>query len=698
MPRLVRLLPAFGVGLVALLAWLTHAFVDMNPRVDDRFFFAPDSGAYREAKKVKQTFATQELLVVTAKAPDIEGKAYRKRIERLTKRLEGLRAVLRVTSITNGPDEPKDLHEGPMWRRLLLVPDVSATNLVLAVDNSDNEKLVAAVEDVLRDFEREDFRLSLAGVPYVVDAISQNLRADFQAFSLAAAAVFGVLMIVLFRSWAVLLGGMIACAIAALASLLAQHFIGGRIGLLTANLVTISFVLTQSHIVFLTNNWRRLQPSHADPVQALRAALRQTLAASSWCMVAALLGFVSLLFVEAQPLRELGYGGTLATLCALLAAYCVYPWFLLLGTPAAARAAPEKARPARWLAVPRAWIAALIVGVALATGAGAVLIDSDPSLFAYFGEKSEVHRALMAVDPHGGSSPLNLAVRREDRKRLDTEESYERMWKLQRALEKDPAVGTVLSLPVLMAEADRSPLAKILPWNWIIAALEKPSLERVAKGFISDDRKQGHYVLRMHEGEREGRRTEIVGRLERIVEQHDFVVTAVGGTYALQGRLADLVTKSLFEGLAGLLLALGLIAFAVTRSLRAALAMLACAATVPAVALGAFGLLGIPLDIIATPGVNVAVGVAVDSMIHLGAAWRRAGGDAAAAQREQAGGILAFSLVVVAGFAIFAFSNFPPTQRFGLAVILGTMTATVMALWAFPGLLGSHRARRIAAA
>jgi uncharacterized protein len=52
--------------------------------------------------------------------------------------------------------------------------------------------------------------------------------------------------------------------------------------------------------------------------------------------------------------------------------------------------------------------------------------------------------------------------------------------------------------------------------------------------------------------------------------------------------------------------------------------MLACAATVPTVALGLFGLCDIPLDIIATPGVNVAVGVAVDSMIHLGAAWRRA--------------------------------------------------------------------------
>jgi predicted RND superfamily exporter protein len=681
MSPLARVLPLFGIGLVALLAGLTYAFVDLTPRVDERFFFAPDSAAYHEARRVKQKFDSQELLVVTAHAPSIDSEAYRKRIERLTRKLERLRPVLRVTSLTQGPDDLKDARDGPMWRRLLLVPDASATHVVLTVDNSDNARLIASVRGVMREAERPDFRLSLAGVPYVVDAISQNLKADFRAFSFAAIALFAVLMTALYRSWAIVLGSLVACAAAALATLLVQQALGGRIGLLTANIVTIAFVLTQSHIVFLTNNWRELGD--------VRAALRRTFTASAWCMVAALLGFVSLLFVEAQPLRELGYGGTIATVCAILAAYGVYPGFLV------GRDAPGKRLDPRFRGddnmVPRAGVAAAIVAVALAVGAGALLIDSDPSLFAYFEEESEVHRSLAAVDPQGGSSPLNLAVRRSDRKRLDSDESYERMWALQRALQKDPAVGTVLSLPVLMAEAERSPIAKVLPWNWILDALEKPRFERVARGFITEDRRQGLFLLRMQEHAREGRRTEIIERLRGVAAKHGFEVTAVGGTYALQGRLADLVTKSLFEGLAGLLLAVGVIGFAVTRSAAAALAMLACTATVPAVALGAFGLLRIPLDIIATPGVNVAVGVAVDSMIHLGAAWRRSG--VAAAQREQARGILAFSLVVIAGFAIFAASSFPPTQRFGLAVMLGAATAGAMALWAFPGLL-SHIRRR----
>ena len=54
--------------------------------------------------------------------------------------------------------------------------------------------------------------------------------------------------------------------------------------------------------------------------------------------------------------------------------------------------------------------------------------------------------------------------------------------------------------------------------------------------------------------------------------------------------------------------------------------------------------------------------------------------------------ILGATGIVCAGFGIFALSSFPPTQRFGVAVILGTMAAAGMALVVLPRLacLGSR--------
>ena len=46
--------------------------------------------------------------------------------------------------------------------------------------------------------------------------------------------------------------------------------------------------------------------------------------------------------------------------------------------------------------------------------------------------------------------------------------------------------------------------------------------------------------------------------------------------------------------------------------------------------------------------------------------------------------ILGASLIICGGFGIFSLSAFPPTQRFGLAVILGTVTAATLTLIAVP--------------
>jgi predicted RND superfamily exporter protein len=119
--------------------------------------------------------------------------------------------------------------------------------------------------------------------------------------------------------------------------------------------------------------------------------------------------------------------------------------------------------------------------------------------------------------------------------------------------------------------------------------------------------------------------------------------------------------------------------------------MWACLVGIPAVVLGTFGHLGIANDIITSPAANVALAIGADSMIHLvvrvrllAAAgdpdpWRRAVG-------QIGWPVLGATGVITAGFGIFVLSSFPPTQRFGLAVILGTATAAMMALFVLPRL------------
>ena len=119
--------------------------------------------------------------------------------------------------------------------------------------------------------------------------------------------------------------------------------------------------------------------------------------------------------------------------------------------------------------------------------------------------------------------------------------------------------------------------------------------------------------------------------------------------------------------------------------------MVGCLTAIPLVILGTFGHLGVALDIIASPAANVSVAMGVDSMIHLAVRARRLAGtepsawDAWLQARAQLWRpVLGATLIICAGFGIFSLSAFPPTQRFGLAVVLGTITAATLALIALP--------------
>jgi predicted RND superfamily exporter protein len=166
--------------------------------------------------------------------------------------------------------------------------------------------------------------------------------------------------------------------------------------------------------------------------------------------------------------------------------------------------------------------------------------------------------------------------------------------------------------------------------------------------------------------------------------------------YELQGQLAKLVAKSLASGLFWLFVCFSVVALVVARDLRIAAAMIFSLSLVPVALLGGIGLLHVPVDIISAPATNVCIGMAIDSMVHLVFGVKRAqrqgqkGWDAwVAGREEQWRGIVYSDFVIASGFAIFALSGFPPTQRFGLVVVAGTIIDILVNLFLLPFLGGA---------
>ncbi|PYI92590.1 MAG: hypothetical protein DME97_09770 [Verrucomicrobia bacterium] len=689
------------LAVTAVLFGLVAAFVDLKPVVDENFFFSTRDPQLRETKKIEKQFPSQTEVIFAVGSHDISSPRYLSRIQRLTQQLKKIDAVSTVKSLTDGPKNVEDALASPFWHRLLISLDRKSSNVVAFMENKDPEKTIRAFEQVVHELDEKDFRIHIAGPPYVVEMIRRSLAHDFRYFSLTAVVLFGLTMAVMFRSLRVFIGMLATCTSAVLLTLLLQSIFGGRIGILTVNLGTIVFIVALSHLVYMTFNWQtlagRLGKKSAD---LAFAALRMTFPASFWSMICASLGFGSLLFVEAKPLRELGFGGVLGSIVAFVCAYLMYLPFLRWAEPHKTKVAEMKP-PRKFWSRRYALLSFGVIAVSAGLGFGLTKINIDPSLLDYFKPNQELRDGIEYVDRGGGSNPLKLVVASADGGPLNTDAAYSRMWELQKALEAYKDVGVAISLPTLLAEADRAPFSFFFSYETLMRKMEEPQHARVAKSFVNPEHTEAVFLLRMNETGRDKYRLDVVNDLRAIVHKHGFKTKLVGGIYYLEGRLAQLVSSSLVTGLFWLNALFILIAWVVARSVRGAVAMIVSLTLVPLCMLGGIGWLHVPMDVISAPATNVCIGIAIDSMIHLVFGVRRAQRDGAkgweawvAGRREQWRGIVYSDVIFAAGFAIFVLSDFPPTQRFGLVVLGGLIIDILGNLFVLP-LLGGAQLKKV---
>ena len=680
-----------AVGLGAVGVW-----VDLSPKVESDFFFSEDDPQLQASLELDRRYPRPAQVVVRTEDRAEDPEAYRERIGELTEAFSEVEGVTDVRSITTD-----NAVSSPLFSRILLTPDEAATNVILSVDAPDPELLLPRLEAVVERLSTPGLNVVMSGVPVIVEQIRRSLFRDLVVFSLVSLLLYGLLAALIYRNLRIAAGALTTCVSACAATLLLTHAMGIQIGLLTANLITIVFVLTLSHIVFLTANWRRAGTLGLASDERVARAVSLTLEPSFWAMATTLVGFLSLLVASARPLRELGIAGAIGAGTALTVAYTIFPSFLGRGAERTITAAWRSVGSSRMSGRPLGPLAVIAITV-LFLGFGLPKLDTDPGLLTYFAEGSELRRGLEQVDRDGGSSTLNIAIRDAAGARLDENEVYQRMWRFQEALEADSAVGAVLSPAVLLGHARTLPLAGFLSLRTLLDIAETPQLNRIALSFVTRERDEGLFVLRMKESVQGPSREAVMDRLEARARDAGLEPVRVAGLYDLQAQLGRLIASSLRIGLGGLLLLFVGVAVVVSRSAKVAAIMVACLGGIPLVVLGTFGHLGVAVDIITSPAANVALAMGVDSMIHLVVRVRHlrdSGLDPleswSQARTQIMGPVLAATLLICVGFGIFGLSTFPPTRRFGFAVILGTMTAATMALVTLP--LGVEVLRRRAA-
>src|SRR5437667_5285539 len=446
------------LAVTIVLLILVAAFVDLKPVVDENFFFSTSDPGVVQSKKIEQHFPSRPELILTVSSRDISSPRYLGRIQKLTREIDSIDGVNSVKSLTAGPKSFQDAVASPFWSRLLIAKDRKSSNVIVFTEHGDSGRIIRPLEQIMHELEARNFHIHIAGTPYVVEMLRRSLAHDFRYFSLTAVVLFGLTMAALFRSIRLFVGMLCTCSSAVLLTLLIQSMLGDKIGVLTVNLGTIVFVIALSHLVYMTFNWQTL----ADRAHRLdkespdlaAAARRMTFPPSFWSMICASLGFASLLIVQAKPLRELGFGGVLGTVVAFVCAYLMYPAFLRWAVPRKSKIVEAEPTHAFW-SRRFALLSLAVILLAACLGFGLSKVNTDPSIMAYFKPNQPLRDGLEFVDRTGGSNPLTLVVSARNGSLLNTDEAYQKMWRLHGALENEKDGGNVISPPTLPAEGDR---------------------------------------------------------------------------------------------------------------------------------------------------------------------------------------------------------------------------------------------------
>jgi predicted RND superfamily exporter protein len=470
-------------------------------------------------------------------------------------------------------------------------------------------------------------------------------------------------------------------------------------GPLTVNLFTIIFVLTLSHIIYVTYNWKFLiskQKYYEEncPWQAVK----MTLQPSFWSMLTTSLGFASLYFTPAEPLRRLGLSGACGTMIALACAYLIFPWFLPCKKPEQVSGSEDQTARQRglsslWLRKqPTAFVLILFFSIILSFGIPT--LNTDPSLISYFKKGGSIQKGLKFIDQRFGSALLKFVVRDQEGKTFKDGEVLERLWQLQKKLEKLDSVGIMITVPLILAEAeDRVFLAKFLPEDWILEQIQDSKYRDLLRDYVTPNFERSLIYLQMSESVREKPRQETLQIIKKQTTNADFDIELTGGTFILQQQMSQLVIRSLMIGLSLLILFFLFLGFFLSRKLRVTLAMLASLVLIPLILMGIIAHLEMPLDIISAPAVNLAIAMGVDALIHMLLMVKNCSKNArwewkawVEARQRLWRPILSASFLVAVGFGIFILSQFPPTARFGLAVAIGSLLAPFTALIILPTL------------
>lgn len=613
-----------------------------------------------------------------------------------------------------------------LWTGFLISRDRQTAALAVHLEDESSQgnarvELMAGLDRVLRD-ELGTRPYYLAGHPFMKTEIGAAMQRDLSTLLPVTLFVMALLLRLGTGSWKVSAAILGTAVLTVVWMLGAMGWAGQPLSAIATSAPTILLALATAYLMHFAAAFQRQLNLGKRGAEASAAALEEYAMPVVMASVTTAIGFLSLTTSSVRIVRGFGVDLSLGVCGIVILGLIALPAFFALAP--ISRGRPVFATGPRWSRVlgaltgvslrrPRSLVAIALITGALAAGMALNLeVDSSgPKRFARdsrFRTSSEFYRNHMSGDVVGN---VFLSSGFEG---FYEPERLRRLLALQHDLEALPEVDATLSIAehvVLMNRAFHSGNVSTEPIPSSREAVAQLLLLHSSSGdpeaftdLVSPDYDQARIVTKATV--LSSRESAVLRQKMRALVAKHFPECegpdAVLSTEILLSKAADTLSREQLQSFGGAMLVILVAIMVGFRSFKAAALMVLPNGLPIVLNLGIMRFLDIPLNETTSLISAIALGVGVDSTVHILAAVQR-GEEASGSRRGSlvramlAVGrpVMLTSLVVIAGFAVLLLSDFQTIAEMGGLMALTMVFCLVMDLFVTPAQLVAWYPREV---
>lgn len=375
-----------------LVAAATFALTAQLPKLvldtSNESFFHADSPELLNYMAFKEEFGREDMIIIATEANNVFEPVFLRRLESLHQALEARVPHLdEVTSLLNARNTRgegnelivEDLFESwpknegemqalreralsnPIYRNLLLSDDGRVTALVVRpspyavnvnevdllagfddvpigesapppefLNDQQTAEFVAVTREVVQQFQSDDFRLRVGGMPVLTEVVKQHMRQDMARFLLAAVAGITLLLYVMFRRISGVVLPLVTIILTLLCTLGLMGFTGIAFKVPTQILPSFLIAVGVGSSVHILSQFYWRFDAGDDRHDALTGALRQSGAPVLGAALTTAVGLMSFSNASLAPLAEMGIFAGAGILISLLYTLILIPALLAI--------------------------------------------------------------------------------------------------------------------------------------------------------------------------------------------------------------------------------------------------------------------------------------------------------------------------------------------------------------------------------